>query len=282
MFVKITIREIIFLIWSKKRTFLVTYKLFFILLEPKELMKFKIILKGNMYPYNSYSYNRKFHGPYIHQYDYQTPYYKDVYYNRNYVTKRLPPIIKNVKQHVYVDQPVIINKIPVIHKRKEVVVKKRPPIYDVNHMPTVIEKDVGVDVMPTIEKSHVMPKEVLETPEIVNKGIGVDVMHGIEKEPEVPKEVISEPMSVYGVNGMDKTPVMPQVDDELMYDLDKRVKGFDAKDVMLMKDIKNMRGFKDMNGFEDMKDMMKKGMVDMKDEDFGDYNKKDFDTEEKY
>jgi hypothetical protein len=234
-----------------------------------------------MYPYNSYSYDRQFHGPYIHQYDYQIPYYKNFHFKRNYVIKRLPPIIKNVKQPVFVDQPVIINKIPVIHKRKEVVVKKQPPIYDVKDMPTVIEKDVGFDVMPTIEKSHVMPKEMLETPGIVNEGIGVDMMHGVEKAPAVPKEVISEPMSVYGVNGMDKTHVTPEADDELMYNLDKRIKGIDAKDVMLMKDIKNMKEFKDMNEFEIMKDMMKKGMVDMKDEDFGDYNKKDFDIEEK-
>jgi hypothetical protein len=48
-------------------------------------------------------------------------------------------------------------------------------------MSTVIENDVGVDVMTTIEKSHVIKKEVFETPEIVNEGMGVDVTRGVQK-----------------------------------------------------------------------------------------------------
>ncbi len=221
-----------------------------------------------MNPYNPYPYKQRFHGPYVHQYDYQTPVYKN----------KLPPIIKYVKQPVCVDQPVIIKKIPVIHKRKQVTVKNQPPIYDVKDMPTVIEKDVGVDVMPTIEKSHVMEKEVFETPEIVNEGMGVDVMRGVKKAPEFPKEGISEPMIAHGVNGMDKPQVISEEEYEMMYGLDKRMKGIDEKDVMRMKDIRNMKGLKDMNAFEVMREIMK-GMVDMKDEDFGGYNKKDFDVE---
>ncbi|CAG2165769.1 unnamed protein product [Oppiella nova] len=120
-------------------------------------------------------------------------------YKRFSIIKRLPPIYKDVKQHVYVEQPVIIRKVPVIHKKKEVTVEKQPPIYDINPKPHVVEKDVGVggykpmggvdmegkDFVPMVEYEHKMPGYM----PAVDGMPGVAVDEGVKQEMEKEEEM---------------------------------------------------------------------------------------------
>ncbi len=64
---------------------------------------------------------------------------------------------------------------------------------------------------------------------------------------------------------IEKMPVKPEANEEMMVMLDERNKGLDTKDI---KDMEIMRDVKDMG--------VKEPMVAVKDDDFGDYNRKDF------
>ncbi len=81
-----------------------------------------------------------------------------------------PPIEKVVHQHVYVKQPVIVNKQPVIHKEKEIIIKKKPAIVEINEKAPVNVKDFGQTA-------------------VVKDSYGVGVEKGVVKEPGYGGEV---------------------------------------------------------------------------------------------
>jgi len=74
-----------------------------------------------------------------------------------------PPIEKTIYQNVYVKQPVVIHKQPVIHKEKEITIKKKPAIVEFDEKAPVNVKDFG------------------QTAVVKDVGVGVGVK-------EVPKE----------------------------------------------------------------------------------------------
>ena len=144
--------------------------------------------------------------------------------------KRLPPIYKDVKVPVYVEQPVIIRKIPVIHKKKEVTIKKETPIVQYDKEPTIIKKGVGYGE----PKKDMMDLD--ETKAMIPKGLAPQLDYDMKRIPDLMKGkgMMDDKMDdkMYMEEGMGQMEVMKKMRD-MMKPVDEqedKVTDFDTDD----------------------------------------------------